>query len=82
MNSINQKKRVTTKILKMDEVNPYGNAMTKPLPFGCIKKIPTFCEFNKILSNIFLEDKIGHLFIVDIKFHDKNPKTMLSNEIY
>ena len=22
----------------MDEKNQYGNAMTKPLPYGCIKK--------------------------------------------
>ena len=30
--------RISTKILKMDENNQYGNAMTKPLPTGCIKK--------------------------------------------
>ena len=69
----------------MNENNQYGNAVTKPLPYGCIKKmkkIPTFYEVNKILSNLSHEDKIGHLFIVDIKFHDKNPKTILFNEIY
>ena len=32
-----QKKRVITKILKLDENNQYGNGMTKPLPTGCIK---------------------------------------------
>ena len=37
INNLNQKKRVTTKILKMDENNQYGNAMTKPLPCVCIK---------------------------------------------
>ena len=31
------KKRVITKILKLDENNQYGNAMNKPLPTGCIK---------------------------------------------
>ena len=31
-------KKVVTKILKMDENNKYGNAMTKPLPKGSIKK--------------------------------------------
>ena len=31
------KKRVITKILKLDENNQYGNGMTKPLPTGCIK---------------------------------------------
>ena len=34
----NKNKRISTKILKMDENNQYGNAMTKPLPYGCIKK--------------------------------------------
>ena len=69
----------------MDKNNQYGNAMTKPLPYGYIKKmkkIPTFYEFNKILSNLSHEDKIGQLFIVDIKFYEKNPKTILFNEIY
>lgn len=33
-----QNKRISTKILKLDENNQYGNTMTKPLPFGCIKK--------------------------------------------
>ena len=47
-----------------------------------MKKGPTFYEFNKILSNLSHEDKIGYLFIVDIKFYDKNPKTMIFNEIY
>ena len=32
-----QKKRVITKILKLDGINQYGNGMTKPLPTGCIK---------------------------------------------
>ena len=31
------KKRVITKILKLDENNQYGNGMTKPLLTGCIK---------------------------------------------
>ena len=82
---IKEKKRVTTKILKMNENNQYGNAMTKPLPNDCIKKskkVFSFCKFNIILSNLSHEDKIGHLFTVDIKFHNKNPKTMLFNKIY
>ena len=40
INNIKQKKgrkRITIKILKMDENNQYGNAMTKSLPYGCIK---------------------------------------------
>ena len=64
------KKRVTTKILKMDENNQYGNAMTKPLPYVCIKKmtkIRTLSEFNAISNSLSHTDKIDHLFIVDIK---------------
>lgn len=33
-----QTKRILSKILKMDEHNQYGMAMTKPLPYGCIIK--------------------------------------------
>ena len=39
-------------------------------------------EFNQIFDRISLKDKIGHLFIVDMKFHNKNPKTLLFHEIY
>ena len=69
----------------MDENNQYENAMTKPLPYGCIKKaskVPSLLEFNMILDSILDTDQVGHLFIVDSKFHDKNEKTMLFNEIY
>ena len=31
-----QTKRISSKIIKMDENNQYGMAMTKPLPYGCI----------------------------------------------
>ena len=84
INNIKEKKRITTKILKMDENNQYGQALTKLLPYGCIKrmKTPSLLEFNCILSSVSHEDKIGHLFVVNIKFHDKNPKTILFNEIY
>ena len=80
-----QTKTISKKILKMDENNQYRQAMTKPFPCGCIKRqehTPSLVEFNKILDRISHEDKIGHLFIVDIKFHNINPKTLLFNEIY
>lgn len=50
--------------------------MMKPLPYDCIKKMktPIMLEFNRILDRLSNEDSIGHLFIVDIKFHNKNPK--------
>ena len=60
-------------------------AMTKPLPFGCIKKKenpPTLVEFSSILDGLSRNDDIGHLFIIDIKFHNVNPKTLLFNELY
>ena len=44
-----QLKRFSSKILKMDENNQYGQAMTKPLLYGCIKKqkkVPNQQEFN------------------------------------
>ena len=32
------KKRVITKIIKLDENNQYRYAMTRPMPTGCIKE--------------------------------------------
>ena len=77
--------RFSSKIIKMDENNKYGFAMTKPLPYGCIKlkqAIPTLDELKDILANVTLDDKIGHLFVVDIVFDDINEKIILFNEIY
>ena len=59
--------------------------MTKALPYGCIKNQqhpPSLLEFNKILDKVSHDNKIGHLFIVHIKFHNKSSKTLLLNEIY
>ena len=79
----NPLKRFSSKIIKMDENNQYGMAMTKPLPHGCIKKkVLTINKHNELLKNVTLEDKIGHLFTVDIEFADINEKTLLFNEIY
>ena len=33
-----QLKRFSSKIIKMVENNQYGMAMTRPLPYGCIKR--------------------------------------------
>ena len=62
------RKRVISKIVKLDENNQYGYAMTKPMPTGCIKENnnPSWLKFNLLLETVTLEDKIGHLFIVDI----------------
>ena len=37
INNEKAKKRVITKILKLNENNQYGHGMTKSLPTGCIK---------------------------------------------
>ena len=69
----------------MDENNQYGFAMTKPLPYSCIKKkenLPALEELAVLLENVTLEDKLGHLSVVDITFADINKKALLFNEIY
>ena len=38
VNGTKENKRIVTKKLKMDENNQYGNCMTKPSSYGCIKK--------------------------------------------
>ena len=64
-------------------------AMTKPLLDGCIKRqftVPSFEELEQLLlktrKSVTLEDKIGHIFTVDIEFSDINPKTLLFNQIF
>ena len=71
--------------MKMDENNQYGMAMTRPLPYSKIKRKDETLnleQLKELLKNVTLEDKIGHLFTVDIKFADINEKTLLFNEIY
>ena len=80
------KKRVISKIVKLDENNQYGFAMTKPMPTGCIKEnnSPSWLKFNLLLETVTLEDEIGHLFIVDIEFDFKNAdeRKYMYNEIF
>ena len=47
--------------------------MTKPIPIGCIKEHPTpsWVKFNLLLETVDLDDKIGHLFALDIEFDEK-----------
>ena len=80
-----QLKRLSLKIIKMDKNNQYGQAMTKPLPYGCIKRkdnILSLDELPALLASVTIDDTIGHLFTADIEFSDVNPKTLLFNEIY
>ena len=72
---------------KADLAMQYGYAMTKPLPTGSIKqreKIQTWREFNLLLESVDLDDKIGHLFVIDIRFNKEEaiPKEFMYNEIY
>ena len=86
MNNEKVKKRVITKILKLDENYQYSNGMTKPLPTGCIKDSDdiSWKTFNFLLESVSFEDTIGHLYIVDIEFDFKNAteKEFAYNEIY
>ena len=81
-----QKKRITTKIIKFNENNQYGFAMTRPMPTGCIKQnnSPSWLEFNLLIEKVSLDDPIGHLFVVDIEFDEKNAteKQYMYNEIF
>ena len=63
------KRRIISKILKMDENNQNGFAMTKPMPTGCIKEhpAPSWLKFNLLLKTVDLDDKIGHPFVMDIE---------------
>ena len=86
MNNEKVKKRVTTKIFKLDENNQYGNGMTKPLPTGCIKDSNDISweTLNSLLESVSFEDIISHLYIVDIEFDFKNAtkREFAYNEIY
>ena len=74
--------------MKLDENNQYGFVMTKPVPMkpGCIKENnpPTWLKFNLLLETVDLDDPIGHLFVADIFFDEKNAteKHNLYNEIF
>ena len=81
----NQLKRFSSKIIKMYENNQYGMATTRPLPYGCIKrekKVLSIEELTDLIKNVTLEDKIGHIFTIDIEFSDIHEKNLLFNEIY
>ena len=61
--------RVISKIIKFDENNQYGFAMTKPMPVGAIQeKDASWSKYNILFEKLSLKDKKGHIFIVDIEF--------------
>ena len=67
-----QARRVFLKIFKLDENNPYGFAMIKPLPIGIFKKkdSATLEIMNEVVKNYDPNDKIRHILEVDIDFSD------------
>ena len=77
----NKIKRIPTKILKMDDNNQYGQAMTKQFPYGCQKHPPNLLEFNKyhmkITLDIFLSLTLN--FIIKIQ---KLCYSMKYNQLY
>ena len=58
--------RVISIILKLDENNQHGYAMTKPVPTGLSEnKVPSWREFNLLLETVDLNNSIGNVFVVD-----------------
>ena len=78
-------KRIIGKILKLDKNSQYCFAVTKPMSMGCIKKqpAPSWFKINLLFKTVDLEDKIGHLFVVDIEFDKKRAteRECMYNEI-
>ena len=86
MKKTRHKKRVITKILKLDNNNQYGYSMTKPLPTGFIKENSdiSWRTFNLLLEKVNLDDQIGEFYVVDIEFDHKKAtdNQIVYNEIY
>ena len=77
--------RVISKIIKFDENNQYGFAMTKPMTIGAIKENDaSWTEFNLLLEKVYLDDPKGHIFVVDFEFDHLNATEcqIMYNEIF
>ena len=46
------------------------------------KKVFSIDELYELIKTVSLEEKIWHIFTLDLEFSDINPKTPLFNEIY
>ena len=80
-----QLKKVLVHNFKNGREQPVWNGHGKAITIWVYKKedkVPLLTEFNKILDRITHNDSIGHLFTVDIKFHDIKEKTLFFNELY
>ena len=81
---VSNQRRVISKIIKFDENNQYGFAMTKPMPVGAIKeKDPSWTEYNILFEKVPLNDKKGHIFVVDVEFDHEHAtdRQIMYNEI-
>ena len=79
------RRRIFSKIFKLDKNNQYGFAITKPLPIGIfIKEEHVDIEIlNASIANFDLNAKIGEIFIVDIEFNAyDDPRKKMYNEVY
>ena len=81
---VSNQRRVISKVIKFDENNQSGSTMTKPMSVGAIKeKDPSWTEYNILFEKVSLDDKKGHIFIVDIEFDHEHAtdRRMMYNEI-
>ena len=81
----NSKRRIFSKIFKLDENNQYGFAMTKPPPIGIFKKEEhvDIEILNVSIANFDVNAKIGEIFVADIEFNAYgNPRGKMYNEVY
>ena len=65
--------RVISKLIKFEENNQYGFAMTKPVLVGSIKEQSlSWVKFKLLMEKVSLDNPIGHIFVVDVEFeHEK-----------
>ena len=68
------------KLVKFEENSQYGYDMTKPLATDYFKQEkPTLKDFNMSLETVSLEDKTGHLIVVDIGLEARK---LIYDELY
>ena len=80
-----KKRKVFSKIFKLDENNQYGFAMAKPLPIGVFKKEPHIDMdiLHEAIKNFNPNAKIGEIFVVDIEFSAYNdPREKMYHEVF
>ena len=65
-----KKRRIFSKIFKLDENNRCGFTMAKPRPIGTFKKEPQASMeiLTKSLENFDPNAEVGKIFVVDIEF--------------